>query len=143
MPPARTEEVNSTALTGVPATVLHYGRRNHMPPIELVKQLTTYADGITAFCVLQALAFIYTVAGNEVFSKRVVRTDGAIACTIGIVIGTGVYLFLVASCASSIRALPLSPSIPEGVETVRICFIIGAGLTSVAALWLIKLNPFE
>ena|ERR1700734_3554939 len=53
-----------------------------MQPSDLVKQLTTYADGITAFCVLQALAFIYAVAGNEVFSKRVVRTDGAIACTI-------------------------------------------------------------
>jgi hypothetical protein len=111
-----------------------------MPPIDLAKQLTTYADGITAFCVLQALAFIYAVAGNEVFSKRVVRTDGTIACTIGIVIGTGVYWFLVASCASSIH---LTPPIPEGVETVRICFIIGAGLMSVAALWLVKLNPFE
>jgi hypothetical protein len=116
---------------------------NDMQPIDLAKQLTTYADGITAFCVLQALAFIYALTGNKFFYERVVRTDGAIACTIGIIIGTGLYWFLVCSCASSVRAQNLTPSIPEGIETARICIIVSAGIVSAVALWLVKLNPIK
>lgn len=114
-----------------------------MQPSEQEKQLTTYADGITAFCVLQALAFIYALAGNEFFYHRVVRTDGAIACTSGIIIGTGLYCFLVSRCATMIGKLHLTPPLPAGIEKARIWIIVVAGLVSAIALWLVKLNPIK
>lgn len=112
-----------------------------MTPTDIVKQLTTYADGITAFCVIQALGFVYAVAGNEPFSKRVVRDDGAFACTIGIVLGTALYCFLVFKCAALIDKQKVETKPPKGIQTARYCFIVGAGVLAGAALWLIKFNP--
>src|ERR1700722_17382957 len=113
-----------------------------MQPIELAKQLITYADGITAFSVLQALAFIYALAGNELFCKRVVRTDGAIACTIGLIVGTGLYCLLVYGCAILTERLSLPLPHPDAdIEIARMSVIVAAGLLSGVALWLVKLNP--
>jgi hypothetical protein len=111
---------------------------------DLFKQLTTYADAITAFSFVQAVGFIYAAAGNNDFGKRVLETNGTIATTIGIVLGTSIYLYFVRSCISLANSIPVRDSdskVLESIETGRLIVICLGGVLSLVALWLLHFNP--
>jgi hypothetical protein len=111
---------------------------------ELTQQLTQYADAITAFSMVQAIAFCYSVALGEGFAKAVTRGKGARVTTIGIIIGTGAYYFLVTRCVSLAEELDKRnstiASVLSTIQATRLTLIVVGGLLSIFALWAIKLG---
>ena len=111
---------------------------------DLAKQLITYADAITGFSWTQAVVFCFAVARNDSFTKTVTRTDGAVAATLGIFVGTGIYAFLASRCLAS--ATTLDPATGNAVDVVhwvqltRTLVIVGGGALSLFALWATKLG---
>ena len=69
-----------------------------MTDAALATQLMTYADAITGFSWAQAVVFCFAVARDDGSTKAVTKTDGAIATTLGLVAGTGIYALLVFKC---------------------------------------------
>ena len=133
-----------------------------MTILDLIKQLTTYADAITAFSVVQGLAFCFAVAQGEGFAKAVWRKQGTWAATIGIVVGSCLYCQLVNMCMAGVDRLqnpggtnPSTETASKGtkviadaitsvtghIQTTRLSLIGLSGLMSLFALWATRLDP--
>jgi hypothetical protein len=100
---------------------------------------------------VQALGFVYGVTRGDGFSQRILRTDGAIGSTVGAVVGTGLYWFLlVHKCIQFAEKLEHMNTtvfnttvlgVTQSIQTGRIAIIVGAGILIIGSLWLVKLNP--
>ena len=117
---------------------------------ELIKQLTTYADAITAFALIQSIAFCFAVAQGDGFAKAVWRKHGAVAATIGLVVGTCLYCFLVTMCMVWVGRLDKTSGTTASstvtsalliIQITRLSLIVVAGVLSLFALWATKLDP--
>jgi hypothetical protein len=105
---------------------------------ELKKQLTTYADAITAFAVIQAISLIYAVAQGEGIAKNAFKDTGPFWCTLGLVGSTCIYCFLIYSCEPPSWS---SCDAATWIPVVRLIAVILSNGVATAAFWALKLHP--
>jgi hypothetical protein len=105
---------------------------------ELVKQLSTYADGITAFAFVQGVAFCVLCA-QSVSAACAIKSKWYIAASL-MVVATVVYLFLVRGCQNAEDELIGAPGERDGkigkvvrlVRAARFWIVLGIGLGETA-----------
>jgi hypothetical protein len=108
---------------------------------DFIKQLTTYADAVTGFSFVQALAFVYAIAQEDNFAKHVFQRYGPTATTVCIIVGTCVYCLLVYKCmewaAPFQAASGRTAKVARSIQKTRFAIIVTGGALSIATLWLI------
>jgi hypothetical protein len=83
-------------------------------PNEFAKQLRTYADAITAFCIIQSVAFGFAL-GNKDFRDNVLKLKSCELYTLGTV-AIFFYTFLVIGCQRGEEALLGKSKLNDPVE---------------------------
>lgn len=102
-----------------------------------------YADAITAFTVVQLIAFIYLLSHGDCFTANVL--NGVYGSVVLSLFVSGVNLFLVKRCQQGENCIygasrdPIIVPLVNGAWRVRYALIVAAGMTNIAVLGLLSL----
>jgi hypothetical protein len=111
---------------------------------ELAKQLTTYADGITALSWIQTIGLCYAIANDNASTGRILTNHGPALTALAIMFGTVAYSTLVYICSDKAQSLEVSLSesqdkILNNLRYGRIVIVAVGGAVSLLALLITKM----